>query len=68
MSYTKLSTDIRIYFFILQLIAICENLNCNKGQCIVSENGEANCICDSGYFGPNCNESKSDWMQIESLM
>ena len=47
------------------IIAICENFNCNNGQCIVAENGEANCICDSGYFGTHCDQSKLHLTQTE---
>ena len=38
----------------------CDGLNCHHGDCVVNEDDEAECQCNQGWHGDDCNEKDDD--------
>ncbi|CAF1216587.1 unnamed protein product [Rotaria sordida] len=54
-------------FSILRSTSTCVELTCNNGRCIETTQG-ANCICDEGFIGTNCNQQASDFYRRTQLI
>ncbi|CAF4245878.1 unnamed protein product, partial [Rotaria sordida] len=64
---SKKNNTIADNFSILRSTSTCVELTCNNGRCIETTQG-ANCICDEGFIGTNCNQQASDFYRRTQLI